>query len=194
MPVRDDRLMPHWTPDDLAAYEARRVKQIGSAQANHADWKSREAARWNGNVEPVKITSGGVESRHASGAKQRTDESPPSPHGGSRLAGVAPGPLTHLYPLVSMCHAHGLPLPVPEHRFHPTRKWRFDYSWPLKLLALEVEGGVWTQGRHTRGSGAIADMQKYSEAAILGWRLLYVTPDELTNGVAIDRIRRALSV
>ena len=128
----------------------------------HQKWKDREAARWNGNVEPVKVVG------HAKAVP--------------------------LYPLVSMCHAHGLALPVPEHRFHPTRKWRFDYAWPLKLLALEVEGGVWTQGRHTRGSGAIADMQKYSEAAILGWRLLYVTPDELTNGVAIDGVSRALSV
>ena len=40
---------------------------------------------------------------------------------------------------------------------------------------------------------AIADLEKYSEAAILGWRILYCTPEQLHNGVALDRIIRALT-
>lgn len=99
---------------------------------------------------------------------------------------------TPLYPLVDLCRMARIAEPVPEFRFHPTRKWRFDYAWPLHMLALEVDGGVWTQGRHTRGAGAIADMEKLSEAAILGWRVLYVVPDDLKNGVALDRVTRAL--
>lgn len=38
---------------------------------------------------------------------------------------------------------------VKEYLFHPTRKWRFDYAIPDHKIALEVEGGVWTGGRHT---------------------------------------------
>ena len=30
-----------------------------------------------------------------------------------------------------------IPAPVFEHRFHPTRKWRFDLSWPDHKLALD---------------------------------------------------------
>jgi len=53
-----------------------------------------------------------------------------------------------------------------EYRFHPERKWRFDYAWEAQLVALEVEGGCWVNGRHSRGSGKIKDMEKYSAASI----------------------------
>ena len=33
---------------------------------------------------------------------------------------------------------------VKEFKFHPVRKWRFDYAVPEHKIALEVEGGVWT--------------------------------------------------
>jgi hypothetical protein len=49
--------------------------------------------------------------------------------------------------------AAGLPAPVREHRFAPPRRWRFEYAWPAHRLALEVEGGTWTGGRHVRGRG-----------------------------------------
>jgi len=73
----------------------------------------------------------------------------------------------------------GLTAPVPELVFHPKRKWRFDYAWPNQKVALEVEGGVWIQGRHTRGSGFVKDMEKYNAAAMLGWRVLRVQPKDL---------------
>ncbi|MDW3057363.1 hypothetical protein R8N49_14530, partial [Vibrio sp. 1978] len=47
----------------------------------------------------------------------------------------------------------GLALPEKEYRFHETRRWRFDFAYPEQQLAVEVEGGTWTGGRHTRGSG-----------------------------------------
>ena len=98
-----------------------------------------------------------------------------------------------LYPLVGLCEAAGLPVPVPEYHFAKPRKWRADYAWPLHKVMLEVNGGVWTQGRHNRGAGAIADQEKLSEAAILGWRVLYAIPDDLRNGVALGRVMRALA-
>lgn len=74
---------------------------------------------------------------------------------------------------------YGIPEPELEHRFHPVRRWRFDYAWPDLRIALELEGGVWTRGRHTRGSGFVADLEKYNEAALGGWLLLRVTPRQL---------------
>ena len=68
--------------------------------------------------------------------------------------------------------AAGLPMPEREWKFHPTRKWRFDFSWPHKKIAAECEGGIYSGGRHTRGSGFIADCQKYNAAALLGWTVL----------------------
>lgn len=75
---------------------------------------------------------------------------------------------------------------VREHRFHATRLWRFDYAVPAYKIALEVEGGVWTGGRHTSPKGFLADMEKYNAAALLGWVVVRTTPDKLlTEGVQI---------
>jgi very-short-patch-repair endonuclease len=65
-----------------------------------------------------------------------------------------------------------LPEPEEEYMFHPDRKWRFDFAYPDQKIAIEIEGGVWTQGRHTRGSGFVKDCEKYNAAAMLGWRIL----------------------
>lgn len=85
-----------------------------------------------------------------------------------------------------------LPLPSHEWPFHADRRWRFDYAWLADKVALEVEGGVWTNGRHTRGSGFLKDVEKYNAAATLGWRVLRVTPDKLTSAGTVETIRRAL--
>jgi len=68
---------------------------------------------------------------------------------------------------------------VREYRFHPTRRWRIDYAIPAHKIAIEVEGGIYTHGRHTRGKGYKADMEKYNSMMVRGWRLVRVTPSEL---------------
>jgi hypothetical protein len=82
------------------------------------------------------------------------------------------------------CKAHKL-APVAEYRFHPSRKWRFDFAFPDRMAAVEVEGGVWTGGRHTRGSGYIADCEKYNNAAALGWFVFRFDGDAVKSGEAI---------
>jgi len=85
-----------------------------------------------------------------------------------------------------------IPAPEREYRFHPKRFWRMDFAWPAAMLAVEVDGGVWAQGRHSRGAGYIADCEKLNEATLLGWRVLRVTGQHIDDGSAIDWIRRAL--
>lgn len=65
----------------------------------------------------------------------------------------------------------GLPY-VKELRFAPPRRWAFDYAWPALMVALEIEGGVYSGGRHTRGRGFVADCEKYNSAALRGWVVL----------------------
>ena len=81
----------------------------------------------------------------------------------------------------SFCQQAGLPKPTPEHKFHPKRRWRIDWYFEAngKKLALEVEGGVWSNGRHTRGSGYVGDMEKYNSLAMFGIHLLRVQPKDL---------------
>lgn len=89
---------------------------------------------------------------------------------------------------VQLCPALGLPVPVPEYVFHPDRLWRMDYAWPDHKVFLEVEGGAYTGGRHTRGPGFVEDMRKYNAACELGWRQLRAIPQWLPGGrsMAID--------
>lgn len=88
----------------------------------------------------------------------------------------------------------GLPEPKRECLFHPTRKWRFDFGWPDHGIACEVEGGVWTNGRHTRGAGFTEDCEKYNQAALLGFRVFRFTTDMVQSGKAIVTLERAFNV
>jgi very-short-patch-repair endonuclease len=81
---------------------------------------------------------------------------------------------------------------VKEYRFHPERKWRFDYAIPQYKIAIEVEGGVWTGGRHTSPKGFMGDMEKYNTATAMGWRVLRTVPTELLTRATMEMIRSAM--
>ena len=77
--------------------------------------------------------------------------------------------------------AHSIPPAEQEYSFCPTRKWRFDFSWPDMMLAVELEGAIWTNGRHSRGRGMLNDQEKYNWATAHGWRVLRYSRDNLRN-------------
>jgi very-short-patch-repair endonuclease len=85
-----------------------------------------------------------------------------------------------------------LPEPVREYRFHPVRRWRFDFAWPGCLVAAEVEGGQWVNGRHVRGGGFEGDAEKYNEAALLGWTVFRFTRQMVERGDALRYLGLAL--
>lgn len=92
----------------------------------------------------------------------------------------------------AMLQAQGLPAAQREYRFCD-RMWRFDWAWPgVHKVALEVEGGVWSMGRHLRSTGFLKDMEKYNEAAILGWCVLRCTPQDIETGKVFELLRRVL--
>ena len=90
------------------------------------------------------------------------------------------------------CVSLGLQAPVAEFVFAPPRKWRFDWAFESEMVALEIEGGVWTRGRHTRGKGFLGDMAKYNAAACLGWRIIRTTPTDFANGSVFDLLLKAM--
>ena len=74
-----------------------------------------------------------------------------------------------------------------EYRFHPTRRWRFDFAWPDRKIAVEVEGVIWQgSGRHQRAAGYSADCEKYNGALLLGWDVLRVTQKHVADGTALN--------
>lgn len=71
------------------------------------------------------------------------------------------------------------------------RKWRADF-FILPDLLIEVEGGLFLRGRHSRGAGYTADIEKYNAATLLGFRLLRFAPSHIRQRYAIDTIQAAL--
>lgn len=81
---------------------------------------------------------------------------------------------------------------VREHEFWPGRKFRFDFAVIPQKLAIEVQGGTRSGGRHTRGDGYERDCEKSAHAVIAGWRVIPVTGEQVTSGKAIQWVLAAL--
>lgn len=80
-----------------------------------------------------------------------------------------------------------------EYLFHPTRRWRFDYAIPSLQIAVEIEGGIWSRGRHINPVGFLKDMEKYNTATAMGWRVLRTTPELQMRKQTLDMIKSAIS-
>jgi very-short-patch-repair endonuclease len=87
----------------------------------------------------------------------------------------------------------GLPTPEREIRPIPSRHWRIDFAWPEHLLAVEIEGGTWVAGRHSRGAGFAKDCEKYNALQMAGWTVLRFTGDQVESGMAVDTASKALA-
>src|SRR5690348_7898201 len=92
-------------------------------------------------------------------------------------------------PFLVQLKAAGLPLPTEEYRFDDARKWRFDYAWVGRGLAVEIEGGTRSVpggGRHQRHKGYSEDCRKYNAAQLKGWRVLRFTSEMIASGEALQ--------
>jgi very-short-patch-repair endonuclease len=83
--------------------------------------------------------------------------------------------------------------PEREYKFHPRRRWKFDFAFPESRVAVEIEGGIWNSGRHTRGSGFEGDCVKYNTAVKMGWVVLRYSPEMVMRGNAIDDVLEVLA-
>lgn len=88
--------------------------------------------------------------------------------------------------------AHNINKPDREYKFLESRRFRFDFAWPEEKIAVEIEGGIWSGGRHTRGKGYQKDMEKYNLAVLEGWRVLRFTPDQINKNETYVNIKRIL--
>ncbi len=84
---------------------------------------------------------------------------------------------------------------IREHKFHPKRRWRFDFALALPhpwKIAIEVEGGIWSGGRHTRAIGYSKDCEKYNAATVLGWSVLRYPATEIGDET-INQIQQLIA-
>lgn len=81
---------------------------------------------------------------------------------------------------------------VPELRFHPPRKFRFDFAFPHIMFAVEIEGVTWDIGRHQRKAGYEKDLEKYTIAMLDGWTVYRCSGQAVTDGTAITNTLQML--
>ncbi len=86
---------------------------------------------------------------------------------------------------------------VPEYKFHKHRRWAFDFALPRYRVAFEYEGIFYTKGgsgksRHLTPKGFTDDCEKYNWAALMGWKVIRITPIMVQKGIAGPLIRRAI--
>ena len=79
-----------------------------------------------------------------------------------------------------------------EYKFHPKRQWKADFHMTGTKILVEVEGGIWTGGRHTRGKGFINDMEKYNAATVLGYQVLRFSTEQVKSGLAVRQIEKMM--
>ncbi|MFB6453740.1 hypothetical protein ACE38W_00590 [Chitinophaga sp. Hz27] len=64
---------------------------------------------------------------------------------------------------------------IKEYRFHPVRKFRFDFAVPDLKIGIEYEGLMSEKSGHTTLTGYTKDTEKYNLAAAEGWRAIRFT-------------------
>jgi hypothetical protein len=72
------------------------------------------------------------------------------------------------------------------------KRWQYDRVWLSYRVIVEIEGGVFTQGRHTRGMGFVKDCNKYNWATSQGWKLYRFTVWHLNNDLVVPFMRKVL--
>lgn len=81
---------------------------------------------------------------------------------------------------------------VREFRFDGNRRWRADFAVPEHRVLIEVDGGAFVHGRHTRGVGFQNDCDKQNAATAQGWRVFRFTPRDVKTGKAKAMLRELL--
>ena len=80
-----------------------------------------------------------------------------------------------------------------EFVYAPPRKFRADFVLPAFRLLVEVNGGIFNRKTHGSVTGVLKDMERGNEAAMAGWYVLRVTPDEVADGRALALVQRVIA-
>jgi len=79
----------------------------------------------------------------------------------------------------------------PQHKFHCTRQWRFDFAHLPTLTAIEIQG--FGEG-HTSYEGMASDYAKHNEALRYGWIIIYIMSKDIDTKRIAKTIRYIESI
>ena len=82
-----------------------------------------------------------------------------------------------------------------EYRFHPTRKWRFDWFLPAYNIAVEYEGfmQMGSNAAHSAVTGIMRDVEKYNESQAMGIRVFRAHAENVRTGAFFELMERVLT-
>ena len=93
--------------------------------------------------------------------------------------------------LVEQVRQAGLPEPERQCRkpWDGTgRRFRGDLCWAEARIVAEVDGGTWSGGRHTTGSGYARDCEKQNLAHLAGWTVYRFDGRMVKDGRALQTL------
>jgi len=79
-----------------------------------------------------------------------------------------------------------------EFKFCESRRWKSDFCHVASKTLIELEGGLYINGGHSRGAAYEKNLEKYNEAQFLGYHLFRLGPNMITVK-NLERIRDFLS-
>ena len=81
---------------------------------------------------------------------------------------------------------------VRESRAIPERRFRFDFAFVPERVLIEIQGGTWNRGAHSRGAGLARDYEKLNLSTSNVWRVLQFDTNMIKSGEAIRMAEQIL--
>ena len=81
---------------------------------------------------------------------------------------------------------------IREYQAIPGRRFRFDFAWRKERLLVEINGGTYSKGAHSTGTGINRDYEKGNLAVLNGWRVLSFDTKQVKSGAALDVVEKFL--
>lgn len=86
--------------------------------------------------------------------------------------------------------AIGLDGYVREYQAIPGRRFRFDFAWRKERLLVEINGGTYSKGAHSTGTGIARDYEKIRLGQVCGWTVYPFDTKEVKNGDALSAVEK----
>lgn len=68
-----------------------------------------------------------------------------------------------------------------EVKLIPKRQYRFDFAHPFSKVAIEINGGNWVRGRHTRAGALNKEYEKLNLVQIEGYQVFILDGNMITS-------------
>ena len=94
--------------------------------------------------------------------------------------------------LLFQIQVSGLPEPICQYKIFEYRKYTADFAWPDQMVIAECEGGTWSVGGHSTGTGIERDCLKANLAQMDGWTYLRFTSGMIRDTTAIETLKAVL--